>query len=188
MAVFGAAILVLNLVGFQASIIFWGLGLLVLYLFRDPERVIPALPLAVVSPVDGEVIAVDAVEDPYLQRASTLITLRMNPSGVYITRSPTEGKVLQPPNMANNGQAPFGVWLQTDEGDDVVMVVGRGRLHSNPRCYIRFGERIGQGMRCGFVPLGGRVDVYVPQNSRVSVTAGDRVQGGSDVLATLVHT
>jgi phosphatidylserine decarboxylase len=182
-----AAVVVLNLSGLQTSLPFWGLSLLILVIFRDPDREIPSQPMAVVSPADGRVTAVTATRDPYLDRDSIRVTLQMNPFGVFTTRSPVEGKVLQPPHTPEDTRMPHGVWLQTDEGDDVVMVMMRGRLHTAPRCYIRIGERIGQGKRCGFVHLGGQVDVYLPQRSRLAVDVGDWVRSGSDVIATLVH-
>ena len=182
-----AAVVVLNFSGLQTSLPFWGLSLLILVIFRDPEREIPSQPMAVVSPADGKVTSVTAIRDPYLDRDSIRVTLQMNPYGVFTTRSPVEGKVLQPPHTPEDTRLPHGVWLQTDEGDDVVMVMMRGRLHTAPRCYIRIGERIGQGKRCGFVHLGGQVDVYLPERSRLAVDVGDWVRSGSDVIATLVH-
>jgi len=182
-----AAVVVLNLSGLQTSLPFWGLSLLILVIFRDPDREIPSQPMAVVSPADGRVTAVTATRDPYLDRDSIRVTLQMNPCGVFTTRSPVEGKVLQPPSLPEDARMPHGVWLQTDEGDDVVMVMMRGRLHTAPRCYIRIGERVGQGKRCGFVHLGGQIDVYLPERSRLDVTVGDWVRSGSDVIATLSH-
>lgn len=182
-----AAMLVLHFVGLLESLPFWALALLVLVLFRDPERDIPSIPLTVLSPADGRVVSITQTDDPYLKRPSLKVSIDMNASGVYTTRSPISGKVLEPPNNPAGRQQPHGVWLQTDEGDDIVLVMNRGRLHHKPRCYIRFGDRIGQGKRCGFVHLGGRVDLYLPENSRPQVSVGTGVRAGSDVIARLVH-
>jgi phosphatidylserine decarboxylase len=187
LAVILAAVMVMHFIGTLPSLVFWALGLLVIVLFRDPERDIPSQPLAVVSPADGRVVSIRNGDDPYLQRQSIRVTVQMHPYGVFTTRSPIEGKVLEPPNYPDDARKPHGVWLQTDEGDDIVMVMTRGRLNSEPRCYIRFGERTGQGKRCGFVHLGGRVDIYLPANSRMVVAEGDVVRSGSDPIATLVH-
>ena len=187
LAVMLAGVLVLHFIGWLQSLVFWVLALLVLVLFRDPERDIPSQPLAVVSPADGKVISVSTVHDPYLRRESTRVAIQMPPYGVFTTRSPIEGKVLEPPNFPADDNIPHGVWLQSDEGDDVVMVMTRGPLKNEPRCYIRFGDRIGQGKRCGFVHLGGRVEIYLPESSRLLVKEGDVVQSGSDVIAKLVH-
>lgn len=187
LAVILAAVMVMHFAGVVPSMFFWVLGLLVIVLFRDPERDIPSRPLAVLSPADGKVVSIRTGDDPYLQRQSIRVTVQMHPYGVFTTRSPIEAKVLEPPNYPEDDRKPHGVWLQTDEGDDIVMVMSRGRLKSEPRCYIRFGERTGQGKRCGFVHLGGRVDIYLPANSRVDVAEGDVVHSGSDPIARLVH-
>jgi len=183
-----AAVLVLHFIGLRESLAFWGLGLLVLVLFRDPERDIPSIPLTVLSPADGRVVVIEKTEDPYLRRPSLKVTIDMNAYGVFTTRSPIGGKVLEPPSIIDGRQHPHGVWLQTDEGDDIVLVMNRGRLNNKPRCYIRFGDRVGQGKRCGFVHLGGRVDMYLPENSQPLVAVGAAVQAGSDVIARLIHS
>ena len=182
-----AGVLVLHFIGWPQSLLFWVLALLVLVLFRDPDRDIPSQPLAIVSPADGKVTSISTVQDPYLLRESIRVTIQMSHYGVFTTRSPIEGKVLEPPNIPEDNNMPHGVWLQSDEGDDVVMVMTRGPLNNQPRCYIRFGDRIGQGKRCGFVHLGGRVEIYLPESSRLVVTEGDSVQSGSDIIAKLVH-
>lgn len=182
-----AGVLVLHFIGWLQSLVFWALVLLVLVLFRDPERDIPSQPLAIVSPADGKVTSISTMHDPYLLRESVRVAIQMPPYGVFTTRSPIEGKVLEPPNFPEDDSIPHGVWLQSDEGDDVVMVMTRGPLNNEPRCYIRFGDRIGQGKRCGFVHLGGRVEIYLPESSRLLVKEGDVVQSGSDIIAKMIH-
>lgn len=177
------------LLGFFWSLPLWLLCLALVFLFRDPARDIPSLPLAVVSPADGLVSQVNVEPDPYLGRKARRVVIDMFPFGVFTTRSPIEGKVMdiKDCSITDGNQHPHGVWIQTDEKDDVVMVMDKGRMNSQPRCFIRIGEKIGQGQRCGSVQLGGRVEVYLPESSRIGVEQGARVQAGSDVIATLVH-
>ena len=186
LAVILAATMVMHFMGLLASLPVWLAAVAVIVLYRDPERHIPSQPLSVVSPADGRITSVTHTRDPYLDRASLMISIDMNPLGVFTTRSPVEGKVLEPP--AHPGEAdPHGVWLQTDEQDDIVVVMNRGRLNNKPRCYIGFGERVGQGRRCGYVHWGGRVDVYLPDYCRPAVEENAQVLGGRDIIATLVH-
>ncbi len=184
--------------GFLWALPFWLLAAVLAFLFRDPERRVPAAPLAVVSPVDGKVTSVENCRDPYLERAAVCIGLRMNPLGVYTTRSPIEGKIMEvwfvpaggrPADPAGNGRPldHYAIWVQTDEADDVVLVIQVPRRRPRPRCYVNIGERIGQGQRCGMVGFGGEVSVFVPSNARIEVEKGARVRAGSDILATLVH-
>jgi phosphatidylserine decarboxylase len=184
-----AGVVLWNAFGFLWSLPAWLLAIVALYVFRDPDREIPSSPLAVVSPADGCVSRVDLVDDPYLDRRAFCVQLDMNRFGAFATRSPVEGKVLEP---RGNGGArvegmPQGVWLKTDEDDDLVVAMGRGPLHNAPRCSVRFGERVGQGQRCGYIHFGGRIQLYLPENSRLVVNVGDQVKGGADVIAHLVH-
>ncbi|WJW76159.1 phosphatidylserine decarboxylase [Thiohalobacter sp. IOR34] len=180
-----AAFAALSLGDWLWSLPFWLLAALLLFLFRDPEREIPPTPLGVISPADGVISAIEPVQDPFLKREAIRITLTMSHAGVFTTRSPVEGKIV---DMVDAGEGmPHGVWLRTDEGDDIVVVMYRGPLHNAPRCYVRCGERVGQGQRCGYIHLGSQVDLYLPANSRLLVEQGQRVKGGSSVIAMLVH-
>ncbi len=183
----GLGLLVARSLGAIWSLPFWLGCVFLVYLYRDPWRDIPSSPLAVVSPADGIVTSVTEVHDPYLDRRAILLSLQMGYADVYSTRSPVEGKVLEPKHTGEGDQPPRGVWLKTDEDDDLVVVMHRGPLHNSPRCYVRIGDRVGQGQRCGYIQMGGRVDVYLPAGSRVEVASGSRVKAGSDVIATLVH-
>lgn len=180
------AVVVLVQFGWAWSMPLWIVVGVLLFLFRDPSRQVPSTPMAVVSPADGEVRAIETVTDPYLDREAQRVTIHMGNLGVFSTRAPTEGKMLEP-KRASDPNLPHGVWLQTDEGEDLVIVMNRGPLRNAPRCYVRFGERVGQGQRCGFITLGSDIDVYLPTSSRVKVQPGDRVHAGSDVIAMLVH-
>jgi len=184
---FGAlAVLVGRSVGWGWSLPLWLACAAIVYLYRDPDREIPSSPLAVVSPADGVVVAIEEVCDPYLDREAVRLDIQMSHAGVYSTRSPVEGKILEPKN-AGDGLQPHGVWLKTDEDDDLVVVMHRGPLRNLPHCYVRIGERVGQGQRCGYIQMGGRVEVYLPRYSRIQVSIGSHVKAGSDVIATLVH-
>jgi len=181
--------------GWLAGLPFWLLCIALAYLFRDPQRVIPPSPLGVVSPADGEVVAIEPVPDHYLERDAIMVSIRMSRLGTYTTRAPIEGKIVQHWHTpaSDHGDTGAGalehyaMWLQTDENDDVVLQMGVGTKALKPVCYHHTGERIGQGERCGLVRFGGHIAVLLPVNSRIEVTVGDTVTAGSDILATLVH-
>jgi phosphatidylserine decarboxylase len=77
------------------------------------------------------------------------------------------------------------LWIKTDEGADVVAVQIAGLIARRILCYVTPGERIAQGQRYGFIRFGSRVDVYLPAGARFEVALGDKVHGGSDLIATL---
>ncbi|VAW79958.1 hypothetical protein MNBD_GAMMA12-2695 [hydrothermal vent metagenome] len=171
---------------------FWVLAISCLFLFRDPHREIPSLPLAIVSPADGVIVSVEEAEDPFIKRPAICIHMQMSFWGTYITRSPTEGKVIErwfkaPNANSESGISSHGLWVQTDEKDDVVLVMSHSSILNMPRCYVQSGERIGQGQRCGLIRFGSDLQIFIPINSRVEIKSADKVQAGSDVIATLVH-
>ena len=177
------------------ALLAWLAAGLVLFLFRDPPRRVPPLPLAVVSPLDARVEEVTPDHDPFIVRDGIRVSLRIAPMGVFSVRSPIEGKVVRQwyPNEENavrlrSDSGPvYAQWIRSDEGDEVVMALETNILARRPYCLSQSGERIGQGERCGYLPVGSRIDVFLPENCRVAVKRGDRVVSGVSVLATLVH-
>jgi phosphatidylserine decarboxylase len=47
---------------------FWIVAIFVLQFFRDPPRMIPQQPNAVLSPADGRIVVVEKAHDPYANR------------------------------------------------------------------------------------------------------------------------
>ncbi|MDX1481962.1 MAG: hypothetical protein R3315_09815 [Woeseiaceae bacterium] len=158
------------------------------FVFRDPHRPVPAVPLGVVSPVDGEVIAVGATDHSITGGEAQTISIRVDAFGTYTARAPVEGKIM---DIATDAERPGigsgGLWIRTDEKDDVVLGFSRHRFGLPPRAFVRYGERVGQGQRCAFIRLARVADVQVPVTARIQVKTGQQVTAGSDVLARLPH-
>lgn len=169
----------------------WGLVFVFAWLYRDPVRKIPSAPLGLVSPSDGRIIAVGNKYDPFLKRDALCISMQMHWYGVYSLRAVTEGKIMQhwlhQPDNPQTSHLQHVIWIQTDEGDDVIVALHAGGRFNRMHCYANAGERIGQGKRCGFIPFGTRIDVYLPKQARSPCSAGDTVKGGSDLIAEFVH-
>lgn len=159
-------------------------------IFRDPRRAIPAVPLGVVSPVDGIVVDVGLTDKGALGTEAHKILVRVDSFGTYTSRCPVEGKIMDfraaVPDTAEAG-ACTGLWVRTDEGDDVVLQFHGHRLGLAPRAFLGYGERVGQGQRCAYLRLTRLAEVQLPINGRVMVKKGQQVSAGVDVLAKLPH-
>jgi phosphatidylserine decarboxylase len=159
-------------------------------IFRDPHRPVPAVPLGVVSPVDGVILDVSVTDKSALGGEAQTISIRVNSLGTYTARCPVEGKIM---DISSNGDRDLvmfgsgGLWVQTDESDDVVLRFRGHRFGLPPKAFMRYGERVGQGQRCAFLRLTRVAEVQVPLIARVQVKAGQTVTAGSDVLARLPH-
>ena len=160
-------------------------------LFRDPTRVIPSQPLAVVSPVHGIVTLVEEAEEIRLHAKAKRIQITMRAFDIYSLRSPIEGKVIDQWCFAPDENEPrrrFDFYIKSDEGDSVVTAIRLRDIVRRFHLYLHSGERIGQGQRCGYLYFGGVVDVYLPVESKVQVEVGQYVNSGSSVLARLIHS
>ena len=182
------AVVAAYLYGLIQTLPIWLLPLLLAFMFRDPQRKVPADPLGIISPVDGHVISIDKVHDHYLDRDAVRIRMRMNPLGVYTTRSPIEGKVMHQwyitdKSQLRAGDPAFAQWVQTDEGDDLLLAMYRAPVVRHPHCHAQTGERVGQGQRCGFINFGTGIEIFLPENARILVEEGQSVIGGVTVLS-----
>lgn len=175
------------LVAFWAALAFVPLIVLGIGFFRDSPRDVPAEPLSVIAPVDGIVAHRRECYDPYLDREAVKLTIRVNPFGDYLLRSPVEGTVLELPGELLEEIGGVATHIRTDEGDELVMAIRHGSLFGQRPCNNSFGERVGQGRCCGNRRLAREVALFLPVNSRMEVELGDRVRGGTSVLARLVH-
>lgn len=172
------------------ALIFLALFLTFLFLFRDPPKVIPSLPLGIVSPVHGKIESIEISENTWLERKSKRIRIKMAFWDIFSLRSPIEGKIMNQWSKSSeetSGAREYAYWIQTDEKDDVVTALHFSKLKWFYRIYLQSGHRIGQGQRCGYLFFGSRVDVFVEENSRLDVKPGDAVESGSSVLCHIVH-
>lgn len=165
------------------------------WLYAAPRRKIPASPRGVLSPVDGVVARVESYHNPWLERDVTRIDIRIRAPGITQLHSVTEGKIkdlwtrygpLGEKQLRRSLDASpdcYALWVQTDEGDDVVVAVSSRWPVSRCRFDNAPGERVGQGNRLGFVYFASNVDILVPADSSPKVAPGDRVRAMESVLA-----
>ncbi len=178
------------------SIPLWVIALFVLQFFRDPAREIPQDAGAVLSPADGRIVAVERVNDPYVQREAIKVSVFMNVFNVHSNRSPVDGTVQQvwyfpgkfvnaDLDKASTENERNAVWLKTADGVDITSVQVAGLIARRILCYVKAGDTLARGQRYGFIRFGSRVDVYLPLDATVKVSIGDKVAATTTILAIL---
>ena len=178
------------------SIPLWIIALFVLQFFRDPAREIPQDVGAVLSPADGRIVAVERVNDPYVQREAIKVSVFMNVFNVHSNRSPVDGTVQQVRyfpgkfvnadlDKASTENERNAVWLKTANGTDITSVQVAGLIARRILCYVKAGDVLMRGQRYGFIRFGSRVDVYLPLDASVKVSIGDKVSATTTILAVL---
>ena len=174
-----------------AAAVLLALGLFVMYFFRDPERVIPGDPDAVVSPADGRVtlVAPEELEGRAGQRVSIFLSV----FDVHINRAPVAGTIAAVDyrhgqfhnamfSRASAENEQNVIRLATPRGEvmfkQIAGLIARRILFWKAR-----GQAVQKGERVGMIRFGSRVDLWLPETATVTVRPGDVVRGGKTILA-----
>jgi len=168
------------------------------YFFRDPDRVIPKNKGAVVSPADGKVIAVGTINDAkFFEGPCIKISIFMSVFNVHVNRIPHEGVVkkisYQPGKFfsANLDKASEynehnAIFIETEEGKKMCVVQIAGLIARRIICRIQKDDRLTRGQRFGMICFGSRLDAYLPADTKLNVTVGDKIKSGTSVLGYLI--
>jgi len=168
------------------------------FFFRDPDRVVPDESGVIVSPADGKVVAIDIMETgQFFEGRCLKISIFMSLFNVHVNRIPHEGKVtainyfpgkffsanLDKASKHNEHNAVF---IETEKGQKICFVQIAGLIARRIICKLQKGDTVSRGQRFGLICFGSRVDVYLPADSKLNISAGDCVKAGTSVLGSLI--
>ena len=165
-----------------------------LWFFRDPERPIPQGEGLVVSPADGRVTEVLRITTP--EGESVRLSIFLSVFDVHVNRSPIGGQLREVryqkgeflnalnPASAERNEQNLAV-VDADEGYTIIFKQIAGLLARRIVFNPAPGARLERGQRIGMIKFGSRVDVLLPANAQLQVKRGDRVKGGSSILASI---
>ena len=169
----------------------------VTWFFRDPSRILPADTKAVICPADGRVIGIrEMFDERFLHQEVVRISIFMNIFNVHVNRAPFSGTVervlLKPGKFysADKHQAALhneycAMIVNTAAQQRYVVVQIAGLIARRIICRAEPGERIEGGQRYGLIRFGSRVDLYLPQETEITVQAGQKVRAGETVLGRM---
>ena len=188
----GVAVLLAWLAGPYWAVLPLLLTVFFLWFFRDPNRLIPDTPGAVVSPADGKVTDISVVEWDGLPR--TRISIFLNIFDVHVNRSPIAGVITA--IEYRRGRFRNAMGSVSDENEqNIVTVTGGGQvlvfkqiaglLARRIVFSFKVGDHVARGQRVGLIKFGSRVDVILDSMAQLQVEVGSRVRGGASVLACL---
>lgn len=175
-------------------------GAFTLFFFRDPERVPPTLPGAVVAPADGRVVAVgQRIPPPELGlpfEPRPYVGIFLSVLDVHINRAPVGGevrRVVYRPgafldasfDKASETNERNALLIVTPAGDEVAVVQIAGLIARRIVCWVHEGGWLRTGERFGLIRFGSRTDLYLPPGTGIRVREGQRMVGGESVIAEL---
>jgi phosphatidylserine decarboxylase len=184
-----------------ASVVPFGFAGLVLWFFRDPERVIPQDPGVLVSPADGHVADIETVDEPsFIGGKAIRVGIFLSPLDVHVNRSPAKGVVRHREYRAGkflaaydrraveeNESCALGIECEAPAGKPPLKVLVRQVVGVAARrivCPAEPGLALARGERFGMIKFGSRTELWVPESAgfRCRVAIGQFVRGGSTIL------
>jgi phosphatidylserine decarboxylase len=172
-----------------------------LFFFRDPERVPPDRPGAILAPADGRVTSVALGTLPAELGLGIVprwrVSIFLSVLNVHVNRIPADGTVtriayrhgaflnasLDKASEANERNA---VALRLPDGREIAVVQIAGLIARRIICTLREGDAVRAGARFGIIRFGSRTDIYLPEGVRPLVVEGQTMLGGETVIAEFV--
>lgn len=168
--------------------------------FRDPERVPPLDPRAVVSPADGIVCLIMQTPIPAALEADSTpvwrVSVFMSVLNVHVNRMPAAGTLLKTHyipgkffnaslDKASEDNERHLYLMRTEGGQTLAFVQIAGLVARRILCLVREGQTLTLGERFGLIRFGSRVDVYLPPGVEPVVRVGQIMVAGETPVARL---
>lgn len=168
-----------------------------IYFFRDPERVPPTDPKAILSGADGWIRLVENMpENQFLGTQTVRISTFLTPFDVHVNRAPMPGVVkalaytpgahlLTIRNAASTHNEHSSILIHGQATQCLVKQIV-GPIVRRVVYWLKEGQQLAAADRIGIMKFGSRLDVYLPESDvEVLVKRGDRVFAGKTIIARI---
>ena len=197
-----ALILILSLLGL------WWLAILpllvfgwVICFFRNPVRVAPENPQAVLSPADGTVTHILERDEPdFIGGRALMIGIFLSIFDVHLNRAPTRGTVRHirytpgkfhdaRDELSSGENESNAIGFETPHASAPKIMVKQiaGRIARRIVCACSEGDPVAPGQELGMIKFGSRTEIYLPADCKldIRVAVGDKVRAGTTILGEL---
>lgn len=171
--------------------------LFTLWFFRDPPRRIPEGPGLIVSPADGRITDIEEIEElELLNRRVRRIGIFLSVFDVHVNRAPAAGRIVycaefegtyydarSPAASTHNTARTWG--FECEGGLLLVVRQITGAIARRIVPWAKLDETVTRGQRFGMIRFGSRTEITLPLDAELAVRVGQKVKGGSSVLARL---
>ena len=166
------------------------------YFFRDPDRVTPSEPDAVVAAADGVIADIGEFEESEVTKTRMKrVAIFLSVFDVHTNKAPIDGKVIHTERHvgrfldARNPDASrlneCRTWGIQNGVTTVVVRQITGAIARRIVAWSKVGDSLRRGERFGMIRFGSRTEIYLPLSAEITAKVGDRVQGGVSIVARM---
>ena len=169
----------------------------VMRFFRYPKRNVDLKPKSVLSPADGQIVAIEETfESEYFGDLRLQISVFMSINNVHINWIPVPGVVKYfkhhsgkfmaaylPKSSIDNEKAT--TVIEMADGTEILVRQIAGAVARRIISYPKVNSHVNQRNELGFIRFGSRVDLFLPTGTKVNVELYQKVIGSQTIIADL---
>ncbi|MFV0505797.1 MAG: phosphatidylserine decarboxylase [Bacteroidales bacterium] len=169
-----------------------------LQFFRLPRREFTLVPpQTILSPCDGKVVIVGKkFEKEYFKKEMLYLAIFMNVDNVHVNMVPIDGEVIYKkhnkgkfiaafkPKSADENENASTV-IRTTDGKEILVRQIAGAAARRISTYPEVGDEVTRTDELGFIKLGSRVDLFLPEGSEILVKEEQKVRWYKDEIAKI---
>lgn len=193
------------------SFVCWILFAYFIYFFRDPERIVPVNPSAVVAGADGiiagikdvsenEITGIEEIrkavgKDALFKNGALRISIFLSLFDVHVNRAPIAGEVTFLKYYPGKRYFTFTEKSSRYNQHNAIVISGStpclihqivGPVARRVVAWLKSGQAVSTGEKIGIMKFGSRLDMYFSKSDiAVRVRPGDRVVAGESIVAML---
>jgi len=182
----------------QLSIAAGILSLFIVFFFRDPDRSNAITNRAVLTPADGKILEIRHLKDSNnpLGGPALKISIFMSIFNVHVNRMPIGGiiqKITYTPgkffsanlDKASQQNENNRITLASPGSSRIVLVQIAGLIARRISCWVKEGSHVEAGQRFGLIRFGSRLEVYLPDDSKIIAQLHQKVKAGETIIGYL---
>ena len=168
--------------------------LFTLYFFRVIKRNFDKEKNFIYAPCDGKIVVIEnTLENEYYDKMKIQVSIFMSPLNMHNNLYPIEGKIKYKKYHPGKFLFAWNPKSSTDNERSTIVVENKnisvlirqiaGALARRIITYGKLKENVKACEELGFIKFGSRVDLFLPENTKLNIKLNDKVIGGKTVIA-----
>ena len=169
------------------------------YFFRNPERVCPEAFVdsnVIVCPADGTIVDLSYDPNGGFKGYHHKISIFLSPLNVHVNWTPVAGTIEKVEYVPGKFMMAFlPKSSELNEHNDISDCPCKrpnyttrqiaGTVARRIVCWVQEDDRVAAGQKYGMIKFSSRVDLLLPEDVKIEVSAGQKVYGGKTVIGRL---
>ncbi|MEC9209652.1 MAG: phosphatidylserine decarboxylase family protein [Bacteroidota bacterium] len=168
--------------------------IITLYFFRIPNRNFERKNGVIYAPCDGKIVVIEeTTEKEYYKDKRVQISVFMSPLNIHNNLYPISGIIAYTKYHAGKFLVAWNPKASTDNERSTIVIENNqisilcrqiaGAIARRIITYSKIKDTVNVADEIGFIKFGSRVDLFLPIDTKIKVTLGEKVIGGQSIIA-----